>query len=52
VIAALVFRLDEKRPSLGGNLCAKARSSDPAADDNDVKFVHFPAGYEFERRAV
>src|SRR5881398_387493 len=41
VIAALILGLDDQRLSIRRNRRSEARPGDAAADDNDVKFVHF-----------
>src|SRR3954453_4657932 len=41
MVAAMRLGLDDQGPSLSRDLGAKARSGDPAADDDHVKIGHF-----------
>src|SRR4051794_32365922 len=49
---AMLFRLDNQRAALRGNLDAEARSGNAAADNDHVEIAHSGAGYELESRRV
>jgi hypothetical protein len=49
---AILFGFEDRDPGVRCDSRAKARSSDPAADNYDVKITHLLDGYELESRAV
>ena len=50
--AADILRLDNHDLGVAGKPRTKARSGNPAADNQDVHFLHHVAGYGLERQAV
>ena len=52
MVSAMLLGLEDQGASLVRDLCAEAGSGDSAADDDHVKAIHLPAGYELESRAV
>ena len=50
--AALIFRFDEYDSTLRREPRTKARSSDPAADNQDFALIHHGDGYGLESHSV
>jgi hypothetical protein len=49
---AILFGFENRDPGLRCDSRAETRSSDSAADNDDVKITHLSDGYELESRAV
>jgi hypothetical protein len=52
VTAANIFGLDQHDAHIAGEASTKGRPGDPAADNQDIHFIHRGRGYGLERRGV